>query len=178
MTTHQYAPKLALEVLLKKIKDKNEAIAFSVQEAIDAGKDEQIPKDELMPQTEFFSKPGRRKKPDYYRKAVPLSHEEALQIVLDVLQSYFVELPCFVNSTADNFVKAAIGVPKVNWQYNGKEDISVLLENYGEEKELKIELQTETQIDRGGEETATLKRVPRDEIEQQKQNRLNSQKVG
>lgn len=136
-------------------------LAASVQAAIDTGKDVS----ESEPATDG------RKKDRIYRKTVPFSHDEALQIALDALQAYFVEQPMFVSSSADNLAKSAIGVPQKglqNWRVDGIEaNESLSLEGIDQEKAVEIELQTATQISRIGEETIPLKRISREQIEQQ-----------
>lgn len=85
---------------MRKLRERDEDLAGQVQKAIDAGKDVS----ETEPAT------GRRNEARVYRKTVPFTHEEALHVALDALQSYFVELPLFANSAADNFAKAAVEV--------------------------------------------------------------------
>jgi hypothetical protein len=151
---------------MRKLAAGSETLADHVQAAIDAGKD--------VSETE--PAPDRRKKARVYRKTVPFSHEEALQVALDALQAYFVEQPRFVDSAADSLAKSAIGVPRHNfpsWPYNSSasavEPEPLSIEGKNEEKLIEIEMQTETQILRTGEETIRLKRVPKEEIEAQHQ---------
>src|SRR6185437_3275807 len=110
-----------------------------------------------------------------YRKTVPFTHEEALQIALDALQAYFVEQPLFVTSAADSFGKAAIGVPQhnlPNWAHSSAASASepepLSLEGENEEKPVEIEMQTETQLSRTGEETIPLKRMSKELIDVQR----------
>lgn len=174
MPAHQYSPRQALEVLMKKLGIKDQTLTAQVQAAIDAGKDVS----ETEPATD------RRKKARVYRKTVPFSHEEALEVALDALQAYFVEQPMFVDSAADSLAKAAIGVPKhnlPNWAYSpsvvAEEPEPLSLEGKDEEKAVEIELQTETQISKTGEETLPLQRKPKDQIEQQRQHIIHLRKL-
>lgn len=161
MPEHQYSPQQALDLLMKKLRARDETLAAQVQAAIDAGKDVS----ETEPATDG------RKKPRYYRKTVPFTHEEALQIALDALQACFVELPLFMTSAVDSLAKAAIGVPTRRmpiFQRSDDEKEPVSLEGEGSEKAVEIELQTETKISRTGEETIPLKRVSMEQIDVQR----------
>jgi hypothetical protein len=161
MPEHRYTPQQALDLLMEKLRARDETLAAQVQAAIDAGKDVS----EAEPTTD------RRKKPRYYRKTVPFTHEEALQIALDALQACFVEQPLFMTSAADSLAKAAIGVPERRmpvFRRNNDETEPVSLEGEGSDKAVEIELQTETQISRTGEETILLKRVSMEQIDEQR----------
>src|SRR5690242_17055824 len=92
MSSHEYSPQQALDVLMRKLQARDETLAAQVQSAIDAGKDV----------TETERATDRRKKDRVYRKTVPFTHDEALQVALDALQANFVEQPLFVDSAADN----------------------------------------------------------------------------
>lgn len=161
---HQYTPQQALEILMRKLKARDETLAAQVQAAIDAGKD--------VAETE--PPVDRRKKARVYRKTVPFTHEEALQVALDALQAYFVEQQLFVDSAADSLAKSVIGVPKhdlPSWAYspeasNGEPE-PLTLKGTNEEKAVEIEMQTETQLSRTGEETMPLKRMSKEQIEVQ-----------
>ena len=159
MPDHQYSPQEALETLMRKINERSKELAIKIQEAIDAGKD--------VSEVEWSI--DRRKKAHEYRKAVPFTHEEALQIALDALQAYFVEQPHFVDSAELNLKKAAVGVPsKVdNFWTNKTGEEKVFTEREGQEKEVLIELHTETQLKKVGDETITLRSTPKDQIGQQ-----------
>ena len=165
MPDHRYTPQQALDLLMKKLMARDETLAAQVQAALDAGKDVS----ETEPATD------RRKKARVYRKTVPFTREEALQIAFDALQAYFVEQPLFVDSAAANLAKAAIGVPQQNlpnWAYSAAASASepepVSLEGQNEEKAVEIEMQTETQLSKTGEETKSLKRMPKELIDEQR----------
>lgn len=100
MSAHGYTAAQALEVLLRKLSERDPDLAQHVRYAIDAGKD--------VEERERF--PGH-KKLRVYRKVVRLTDEEALQVALNALQAYFVEQPLFVNSAAENFRSAAFSAP-------------------------------------------------------------------
>ena len=144
---------------MKKLSARNEAFGAQVQEAIDAGKDVS----ETEPATD------RRKKARAYRRTVPFTHEEALRVALDALQAYFVEQPLFVDSATANLAKAAIGVPQAfSRSVAAGEREPLSLEGADEEKAVEIEMQTETQLSRTGEETIRLKRASKELIGEQR----------
>jgi hypothetical protein len=145
---------------MKKLRAQNELLATQIQTAIDEGKDASEEEPSI----------DGRKKPRIYRRTVPFTHIEALQIALDALQAYFVEQPLFINEAADNFAKAAIGRPSMDYgqsRSNSDERELVILERQDNDKQLEIELHTETQISREGDEIFALERIPRQSIEDQ-----------
>lgn len=158
MPNHQYNVEQALDTLMGKLRARDESLATHIQAAIDAGKD--------VSETEPSQ--DRRKKERVYRKAVPFTRKEALQVALDALQAYFVEQPLFVDSAASNLAKAAVGVPVERQHMGGAEEPeAVSVQQTGEEKLVEIELQTETQLDKSGEATMLLNRMPKNQIEMQ-----------
>lgn len=162
MPVHEYNSQEALEFLMGELRSRDEELASEVQEAIDAGKD--------VTATEPV--PGRRKE-HAYRRTVAYSTEEALQIAMDALQACFVEQPMFVDSASDDLAQSAIGIP-IGRQNNSRilrnEREPIDLAEQGVEKQIEIEIHTETQISRTGEETFRLRRVSTDQIEEQRQN--------
>ena len=161
MPRHQYNAGQALDLILKRLESKDTRLAAHVRFAIDAGKDVEETEPAL----------DRRRRERTYRKTVPFTHEEALHVALDALQAYFVEQPLFVAAAADSFAKAAIGVPPRRRRFNdtnADESEPVTLEAQGMEKAVEIEIQTETQLSRIGEETISLKRIPNEQIEEQR----------
>ena len=163
MSEHSYTAQEALEVLLAKLRARDESLAAHVQAAIDVGKDVS----DTEPATD------KRKKARVYRKAVAFTHEEALDVALDVLQAYFVEQPLFVDATADMFATAALGVPTLprrGSQVRNDERDTVTMEAQGAEKRIEIELQTEIQILKTGDETLPLRRTDRSLIAEQRRN--------
>jgi len=164
MPDHDYTPEEALRTLLRKIEERDENLAERIRIAIDAGKD--------IRQTE--TPVGRRQRAARsYRQKVPYSHEEALAVALDVLQSHFIELPMFINSAAANFEKAAVGVPADTRRGQSPirhEAEAVILKAQGEQKQLQIELQTETQLSPTNEDTLNLEPIPEAQIEEERAN--------
>ena len=140
MSTHDYTPEQALEVLMQKLGSGDEQLAAEIRAAIDTGKD--------VAESEPSS---RRKKPRTYRKTVPFSYEEALQVAISALQAHFIEQPLFANSCAANMSRAAIGTPRdprhATFGRSGR-SVDLTVQAEGEEKTVMIELQTETQISR------------------------------
>ncbi len=162
MPEHEYDPEQALQVLMLKIRERNEVLAAQIQAAIDAGKDIEETEPSL----------DRRKKPRIYRKAVPFTHQEALAVAIDALQAHFVEQLLFKRSAAVNFTKSAVGVARKGLFQKrlniSKEPEEMSLKQMDVEKEVEIEVQIETQIDKSGPETAPLKKPDGSEIEERK----------
>ena len=160
MANQMYTPEQALEMLLEKLRVRDQVLANQVQSAIDAGKD--------VRQTE----PSRgKRKMRAYRKKVPYSNQEALHVVLDALRAYFVEQPLLVESAYRNLAGAAIGFPKKpgsSWMYSSatiaSEPEPVELEGIDLEKNVEIEIQTETQISKSDQEMLSLAPRPHDEV--------------
>src|ERR1700680_458116 len=146
MSAHSYTAQQALDVLMKKLRERDETLATHVQATIDAGKDIS----ETLPATRSL------KKVHIYRKTVAFTHEEAIQIALDALQAYFVEQPLLIDEAASNFAEAGLGVPlsgRIRRQVSDGEREPIKTEQVGEEKQIEIELQTEPQISRAVNET-------------------------
>jgi hypothetical protein len=98
-------------VLLRKLGERDATLQTIVRTAIDTGKDIAV------------TEPPRssRGKARVYRQTAPFTHEEALQVALNALRAYFVELPFFINSAAENFTMAAVGVPRqqpTSWHWD------------------------------------------------------------
>jgi hypothetical protein len=176
--THEYTPQQALDLLMRKLVAGNRDLATHIQAAIDAGKDI----------SEIERTTDRRKKPRRYRKTVPFSHEEALQVALDALQAYFVEQPLFVSSASEELAKTPLGSvqpgpdgdlfmppsgispgPQASSPPQ-EEPETVIRTQAGEEKRIEIELRTETQITSSTDETLRLIQMPQDAIEAQREN--------
>jgi hypothetical protein len=163
MSDHSYTAQQALEVLMKKLRERDETLAAHVQAAIDIGKDVS----ESLPATRS------RKKTHIFRKTVAFTHEEALQVAMNALQAYFVEQPLFIDEAAKNFAEAGLGAQasgQFQFQISDEEREPVKIEHLGDEKQIEIELQTETQISRTGEETVSLIRTVKSQIEEQQRN--------
>jgi hypothetical protein len=164
MVDHDYTPEQALKTLLRKVRERDEILAERIRISIDAGKD--------IRQTEPPS--GRRQRViRTYRQKVPYSHEEALAVALDVLQSHFIELPMFINSAAADFEEASVGVPADTrrGQISIRHEAEALtLKDQGEPKQLQIELQTETQLSNTNEDIFNLEPSPEGLIEEERAN--------
>jgi len=165
MGKHDYTPEQALTLLIDKLTKVDADLARQVQEAANAGKD--------MLETEQSRGRGK-KKLRTYRRTVPYSMEEALQVALNALRAHFVEQPLFINSCHDNMAQAALGVLDVRFSSLLPKKEFVRSEEKGTEKAVEIELHTETQIIPTGtelvphaQETLQMNRVPAPEIEQQ-----------
>lgn len=160
MSNHEYTPEQALEVLLRKLRERDATLEGIVRAPIDAGQDI------------IVTEPRRngRGKPRIYRQTVPFTHEEALQVALDVLRAYFVELPLFINSTTENFKTAAVGIPRHQATPSRRaenEPERVEKEAQGIAKDVEIELETATQISRTPRETMPLEPLERLQVDDQ-----------
>lgn len=156
MSKHDYTPEQALEVLLRKLGERDAMLEGSVRGAIDMGKD--------VPEVQ----PTSRRRVRRYRKTVPFTHDEALRLTLDVLQAYFVDLPLCINSSIENFRLAAVGALRRDQSAWGETRAKLGSEEHvGETKEMEIELQTVTQISRTQQETLPLKTMERPSIDDQ-----------
>ncbi|MBN2465422.1 hypothetical protein JXD38_07340 [candidate division WOR-3 bacterium] len=159
MNGRDYEPKQALELLLGKIKNVDEGLHDLVKAAVDAGKDI-YEEDEVK---------GSRKKPRRYRKAVPLSPPEALQIAVRVLESHFVEQSLCANSIQKSFARSSLGYLNPEVRYNP--DTAWIEEGgMGDAKRVEIELQTETQVVELAEKTHQLAQVADNLIAEQRSN--------
>ena len=76
MSTHEYDAHDALDLLMRKLNERDEQLARQIQSAIDVGKD--------VEEKERFA---RRKKPRVYRRTVRFSDEEALDVAIAALQA-------------------------------------------------------------------------------------------
>ncbi len=160
MPNHEYTPDEALSVLLRKLTDRDEMLGATIQTAIDAGRDVL----ETVPMA------YGRKKPRSYRKTIPFTHEEALHAAIEVLRAYFIELPLIVNSTIENFKSVALGTATDDLFSESGNAANTPLGPKGQvgiDKDLEIEIQTETQISRVGQETFPLKGSDRQTIDDQ-----------
>ncbi len=160
---HEYTAAQALELLISKIKVREETLAAQVQAAIDVGKD--------IAETETPT--NRRQKSRTYRKTVPFTHNEALEVAIQVLRAHFIEIPLFINSAAMNFKQAALGVPEQRGALpliGSLESELLVTKDEGENKELEVELQTETQISTAARRTFPLEPVAANLIEEEAEN--------
>jgi hypothetical protein len=156
VSKHDYSPEQALDVLLRKLRERDVTLETAVRAAIDLGKDV----------TEVQAVGRRRVRK--YRKTVPFTHEEALRLALDVLQAYFVDLPFCINSSIENLRSAAVSAARQERSPWGEEENKVVSnEQVGDEKEVEIELQTVTQISRTQQETLPLKTWEQQAIDNQ-----------
>jgi hypothetical protein len=163
---NEYTPEQALEVLISKVKIRDVMLAAQVQAAIDIGKD--------IAETERST--NRRQKSRTYRKTVPFTHYEALEVAIQVLRAHFIEIPLFINSAALNFKQAALGVPEQRGGLplvGGVESEQLTSKDEGENKELEVELQTETQISTPARQTFPLEPVAANLIEEEAENLLS-----
>ncbi|MCL4552200.1 MAG: hypothetical protein M1305_01395 [Candidatus Marsarchaeota archaeon] len=161
MSTHDYSPQQALDLLMRKLDEREKSLGEQIRAAIDAGKDVE----------EKEPVKGRPAKQRVYRKTVRFTDEEAIQVALGALRAWFIEQPLFVRSAAKNFMRAAVGAPVEPWQtfWRNKGQLQGLsMHGVGSEKMLEIELQTETRVSKADQQTVRLVPVLEGDIKQQK----------
>ena len=159
MPSHDYSPREALDLLLRKVKERAPALANNLQSAIDAGKD--------VSERDATTARGKSRT---YRKTVPLTDEEALSIVINSLRAYFVEQPLFTNSAIREFTDAALAAHIDPREFASGAPPLESTEGVGLKKQLQVELQTETQISEAGEQTARLSSTSQDILTEQQAN--------
>ena len=159
MPSHAYSPHEALDLLLRRIKERAPELAHSLQSAIDAGKD-----------VSEKAKTTKHEKSRTYRKTVPLTDEEVLLVVINSLRAYFVEQPLFANSAIREFAGAALAAHPDPREFAAGDSPLELIDGAGLQKQLQIELQTETQISEAGEQTARLQSTSQDVVMEQQAN--------
>jgi hypothetical protein len=163
MSDHDYNAQQALGLLMLKVRSRDVLLADSIQEAIDEGKD--------ISETE--PPRDRRQKPRSYRKTVPFTHEEALEVAIRALKAHFVEVPLFINSAVADFTYSAIGIPQQKQAVPliGIDEPEIVVEQaQGEPKEIDMELQPETRLSGAELTPLRLKPISVDRIEEQKEN--------
>lgn len=163
MAVNEYTPQQAFEVLMDRLRKRDEQLAAHIQAVVDAGKD--------VDETQQVGK--RRKRSRSYRRTVPYGYDEALQVALDALQAYFVEQPLFIDSCAKNMATtelASLRPPRARWQASEGYNDEAASENVGKRKKIEIELRTETQISERNEEMFALHEIDVTQIEKQQNN--------
>ncbi|MGA2912570.1 MAG: hypothetical protein ABSE07_03545 [Methanoregula sp.] len=150
----EYSPEVALSRMMEKLRMHNKELASQIQLIIDAGHD--------IIEKEISS--DRKKTLRTYRKKVPYSAQDALIVVVNALEAYFVQQPAFIESLMKNISNSSMGLG------SDEKREAVLKESDGKIKRVAIELQVETQIVKTGEEVIELKLDSHDLIEQQLDN--------
>jgi hypothetical protein len=170
MSSHEYAPQEALELLMRKLAERDSELADHVGAVVNQGRDVQ----EIEP-----SARGRKRRSRVYRKTVPYPYDEALLVALNALAACFVEQPLFVESCLSSMSKAPVGSLK-GFRYDRSVEkstpVGILPGTESSEKDVRIELRTETQlpaeiqISPPMQDTQTLHRFPADQIAEQRAN--------
>jgi hypothetical protein len=164
MPHHDYTAQQALGLLMKLIAERNRDLATQIQTVVDTGRD--------VEETEPSM--GRRKRSRSYRKTVPYTFEEALQVALSALRAYFIEQPLLLNSCLQNFdgtlIEARGQRPPHSRQWDATKDINVAQNSLGQSKEVEIELRTETQLSKLERETFPLHVVDPTQIGEEQKN--------
>jgi hypothetical protein len=159
MPRHGYNAEDALKLLLRKVGQIDRDLAVQLHAAINEGKD--------IRETEYLAANRVRT----YRRKLPYTHEEALQVALQVLNAYFIQQPQFANSVHDDLFRSALGTPR---QSRSSRTIDELVPASSDnDKAVSIELRTETELTPGdvvtgaGEDMQNRGRVPASTIEEQ-----------
>lgn len=158
MPRHDYSPREALDLLFRTIREREPELALQLQAVIDAGKD-------VVETEPPLTRRGQRQ----YRKTVRFTDEEALRIAIVALLAHFVEQPLFVQSAARNFAAAAVGDHRTSWDADWLQPRQPAGgEGIGVEKDLVIEVRTETQISETEEQTVRLLPGSSEQIDEQR----------
>jgi len=138
MPTHEYTAQQALQLIMQKLSRVKE-LADAVQSAVDSGKDKDVQADE----TDERGKSTTRE----YRKTVPYTYGEAIGVALAALEAYFIVQSLCRNSCADNFARAAVGVPRSSPHRIEKgRKFEFDSQSVDTKKSVQIELRTATQL--------------------------------
>lgn len=162
MAVNEYTPQQAFEVLINHLRKRDGQLATHIQGVVDAGKD-----------VDETQQVGRRKRSRSYRRTVPYSFEEALQVALDALQAYFVEQPLFIDSCAKNMATTEVGstpLSRNRWQAVEGHNDEAAIETIGQRNRIEIELRTETQLSEPNQEMFELREIDVTQIDKQRSN--------
>ena len=170
MANHDYSPQEALDILVRKLAVRNPELAEHIRAIVNQGRDIQ----EIEPPSG-----ERRKKSRVYRKTIPYPYDEAVQVALQALATYFIEQPLFIESCLDNMNKAAVGTLR-GFKYlrspGNKAAAGIIAGTEMTEKEVQIELRTETelpteiQLSSAVHDTEILRRTPVLQVNEQREN--------
>lgn len=171
MSRDDYTAEQALELLIAKLSEKDAELAAGVRAAVNEGRDIQ--------QTEQVRKRGKKTKELSFRRVVPFSAPQALNVALDALNAHFVEQPLFRNSVLDDMAQSALGAVAPESAQSRSKEGAITPEGKGQEKAVEIELRTETQLLSDTHlgvpnqpDTFRIERVSTELIESQKANLL------
>jgi flagellar motor switch protein FliM len=157
LSPHEYTSQEALDLLLKKLSESDESLLQDIEESINFGKD-------VQKEDRNFT--GRVRT---YRKIEPLSAEEALIVAFKALRAYFLEISLIIESANDNFVDTVSAPTNANI-FEDNTALQLFGNQWGQTKNLELEMTVETQITPSIEEILTLKPENRDLISQQREN--------
>lgn len=170
MGNQEYTPQAALELLMRKLSERDPALATEVRAVVDQGKDIQ--------ESEASNR-GRKKKYRVYRKTVPYPYDEALQVAVDALAACFIEQPMFIDSCLKNMAQAPLGSLR-GFRYPNSprksSPVDILPDTEAHEKDVRIELRTETQLSAAIEPSPSIRELqplnplPPDQIAEQLKN--------
>ena len=153
MPENDYTASEALTLLLKIVAERMPNLEVELRNAIDIGVVEQT-----------TDRVGSRKKS--YLKSRQLTDEEAIEVVLKVLKSYFVQVPSCLLSLQESFINASVGVGHQRFVKNEEEAVMAA----GDFKSVDFEVVTATSRMFDREETIPLDRFDLDTLASQKVN--------
>jgi len=146
MAEQEYTPQQALQRCYHVCENAHLKSQMKSKRAVDSGKDSWEPEP-----TRGLRVSGRE-----FRKRVPYTPQEALDVALRALEAYVIELPMFINSAASDFQSSAVGVSRQRTFYVSEPDL-IDVRAAGERKSDEIEVQTETRVTPAEAETIQVK---------------------
>ena len=156
MDTDKFSPEEALAILMEGLRKKSEELASEVQNANDSGTADFLGTTDKQTRPRASSRRGPLR---------PLSHEEAVEVALHVLQSYFIEQPLLEKSAVENLT-----FPDASEEIPPSPPV--------EEVTFEFDFRTETQMEEVDEHLFRLKGEEETSIEQQRQNLASLRELG
>jgi len=156
MPAHDYTPREALDLLLKKMQERFPSLYDRMKDAIDAGRDVQEKESDTRPR-------GRT-----YRKNVPYTDPEALVVALEVLESHLIESRKLIDAANTEFTKVFVAPakPAEAKGQDAKDLGGEEVRNKDEAKTIEIEVEPETVLEKVNRPNVSLKSTASAELEQ------------
>ena len=161
MPTHEYTPREALDLIIRRIDSASPELATRIQAAIDEGKDVSVEGEEIV------TGRRRRRRKYFYRKNVALTDEEALQITIVVLQSHLVETRKIMRAAQQEFTSAGLGRPRQSKDFEAsREVLRGDVSGQSEPKTIEIEVEPETVLEKQNVPNLRLGYMNDDELQE------------
>lgn len=160
--THEYTAHEALGLILRSLEQVNAVLAERAQFAIDAGIDDVLEQD-IIGAKRRRGKAAKRE----YRKNRPLTDQESIDAVLDVLEAHLVVQRRVVNSALEDFKVSALATVKERSWYetSAKEVVVEVADSDESEKQLLVEMSPESaRLTSDQEPTIELKHTSEEDI--------------